>query len=192
MPGDDWQKFANLRLLFGYMFAEPGKKLIFMGDEFGQGQEWRHDGSLDWDTADYLPQAGCQQWLRDLNRLYRTEPALHELDCQPAGFEWVDANDAESSTLSFLRKGKLTSDVILVVCNFTPVPREDYRVGVPFGGYWKELLNSDAPDYWGSGWGNLGGVEASAESHHGRPHSLQIALPPLGMAFFKGTPPEEE
>lgn len=192
MPGDDWQKFANLRLLFGYQFAQPGKKLNFMGGEFGQGREWKHDNGLDWDTADYLPQAGIQQWIRDLNRVYRSEPALHELDCNPSGFEWVDANDAESSTLSFLRKGKSPGDVILVVCNFTPVPRQEFRVGVPFGGYWKELINSDATQYWGSGWGNFGGVMAQAEGCHGRPNSLQIVLPPLAVLFFKGTAPASE
>ena len=192
MPGDDWQKFANLRLLFGYMFGQPGKKLLFMGGEFGQWHEWNHDTSLDWHDVDYPPQAGCQQWVSDLNRVYRAEPALHELDCQPAGFEWIDANDAEASILSFLRKGKSPGDVVLVVCNFTPVPREDYRVGVPFGGYWKELLNSDAADYWGSGQGNFGGVEASPEWLHGRPNSLQIILPPLGVLFFKGMNPPAE
>jgi 1,4-alpha-glucan branching enzyme len=187
MPGDDWQQFANLRLLYGYLYAQPGKKLLFMGDEWGQWQEWRHDTSLDWHQAGYGPHAGVQRWLADLNRFYRTEPALHEFDCRPAGFEWVDCGDAVSSVISFLRKGQ-GPERLLVVCNFTPVPRFDYRVGVPHGGFWQELLNSDAVDYWGSGQGNAGGCPADPVPWHHRPCSLNLTLPPLAALFFKSNP----
>jgi 1,4-alpha-glucan branching enzyme len=190
MPGDDWQKPANLRLLFGYQYAQPGKKLLFMGAELGQWGEWNHDASLDWHLLDSAPHAGLRQWLGDLNALYRNEPALHELDCHPAGFEWVDCNDAEGSTLSFLRKGQATADVVLVVCNFTPVPRPGYLVGVPRAGFWKEVLNSDAEDYGGSGLGNLGGVEAVEVVWHGRPYCLRLTLPPLAALFFKSEGPK--
>jgi 1,4-alpha-glucan branching enzyme len=185
MPGDDWQKFANLRLLFGYMYAQPAKKLLFMGGEFGQWQEWAHDSSLQWDLLKYPPHSGLQQWVRDLNRLYRNEPALHEMDCDPAGFEWIDCGDADSSVISLIRKGKSTSVIILVVCNFTPVPRQNYRLGAPRGGFWREVLNSDAALYGGSNMGNTGGVEAAPLSLHGRSHSLTIILPPLSACFFK-------
>jgi 1,4-alpha-glucan branching enzyme len=185
MPGDDWQKFANLRLLFGYMYTQPGKKLLFMGGELGQRHEWNHDTSLDWHLLDYPPHQGLQRWVRDLNTIYRGEEALHELDCDPAGFEWVDANDSEGSVLSFLRKGKSPGEEVLVVCNFTPVPRHNYCVGVPAGGRWEEVLNSDAPLYGGSGQGNLGGVDAAPVPSHGRPYLLTITVPPLGMVVFK-------
>jgi 1,4-alpha-glucan branching enzyme len=185
MPGDDWQKFANLRLLFSYMYAQPGKKLIFMGGEIGQWNEWYHEASLDWHLLAYPLHAGLQHCVEDLNRLYRDEPALHEFDFDPQGFEWIDCTDSQSSVLSFIRKGSSAEDILLVVCNFTPVPRLNYRVGVPRGGYWREILNSDAKEYGGSGHGNLGGVEASPISFHGRPNSLNLTLPPLGAAFFK-------
>ena len=185
MPGNDWEKFANLRLLFGGMFAQPGQKLVFMGGEFGQWKEWNHDASLDWDQTEHAPHYGMQNWVRDLNRLYRSEPAMHELNCSNTGFEWIDANDSQQSTLAFLRKGQSDGDTILAVCNFTPIARLNYRVGVPRGGYWKELLNSDAPDYWGGGMGNLGGTEAQGVPCHGRPNSLEITLPPLSILFFK-------
>lgn len=185
MPGDDWQKFANLRALLGYMYGHPGKKLLFMGDEFGQWREWNHDESLDWHLLAYAPHRGLQQWVRDLNELYRREPALHEGDCDPAGFEWVDFHDWEQSVISFLRKAQSSDDVVLVVCNFTPVPRSDYRVGVPRPGFWRELLNSDAREYGGSGHGNLGGVTADPVSFHGRPYSLSLTLPPLSVLFLK-------
>ncbi|MGH9814224.1 MAG: 1,4-alpha-glucan branching protein GlgB, partial [Candidatus Acidiferrales bacterium] len=167
MSGDDWQKFANLRALFGYMYGQPGKKLLFMGGEFAQWNEWYHESSLDWHLLDFDPHRGVQRWVSDLNRLYRAEPALHELDCDPAGFEWVDANDAQQSVVSFLRRGRTTGDLFLVVCNFTPVPRSGYRLGVPRGGHWHELLNSDAELYGGGGWGNWGGLEAEPVASHG-------------------------
>ncbi len=185
MPGDDWQKFANLRALFGYMYAQPGKKLLFMGGEFGQWREWVHDGSLDWDLTGYPLHAGLQRWVQDLNRLYRSEPALHEMDCDPAGFEWIDCDDADSSTVTLIRKGKSSSTIILVVCNFTPVPRYSYRLGSPRSGFWQEILNSDAGEYGGSNMGNLGGVETVPVPLHGRPYSLTITLPPLSVSFFK-------
>jgi len=189
MPGDDWQKFANLRLLLGYTYAQPGKKLLFMGGEFGQWTEWNHDASLDWHLLEYTPHTGLQRWVEDLNRLYRSEPALYEQDCNGTGFEWIDCNDTEHSVLSFLRKGRSTSESILVVCNFTPVPRYNYQVGVPRGGFWQELLNSDAGEYGGSQQGNLGGMEASPVSYHGHFHSLNLTLPPLAVVFVKS---EEE
>jgi 1,4-alpha-glucan branching enzyme len=186
MPGDGWQTFANLRLLFGYMYAQAGKKLLFMGGEFGQGREWHHDESLDWHLLEYEQHQGVQKWVRDLNQLYRQEPALHELDFDPAGFEWVDCNDSRLSTLSLLRRGRSSKTTILVVCNFTPLLHTGYRVGVPFGGFWKEILNSDSTYYWGSGQGNAGGVEAQPLGVHGRSHSLTIALPPLASVYFRG------
>jgi len=185
MPGDDWQKFANLRLLYGYMYTQPGKKLLFMGGEFGQWREWNHDESLAWHLCQYPPHAGLQRWMQDLNRLYRSEPALHELDMQPGGFEWIDCNDAPASVVSCLRKGQSTDDLVLVVCNFTPVPRLNYRVGAPRNGFWHEVRNSDAQDYGGSGHGNMGGVEAAPVPWHGQPYSLNLILPPLAAVFFK-------
>ncbi len=185
MPGDDWQKFANLRLLYGYMYAQPGKKLLFMGGEFGQWHEWNHDRSLDWHLLESAPHRLLQRWVEDLNQLYRKEPALHVYDCDPAGFEWIDCSDPEQSVISLLRKGPDPQDAVLVVCNFTPVPRPNYRVGVPFGGFWRELLNSDAKEYGGSGHGNLGGLEAAPLTSHGRPQALTMMLPPLAIVFFK-------
>jgi 1,4-alpha-glucan branching enzyme len=185
MPGDLWQKFANLRLLYGYMYAQPGKKLLFQGGEIGQWDEWDHDTSVDWHLLQWPTHQGLQRWVRDLNTLYRGERALHQLDCDSHGFEWVDCCDWESSTVSLIRKAKDPEDVILFVCNFTPVPRQSYRVGVPFGGHWDEVLNSDADLYGGSGVGNYGGRTAEALRHHGRDHRLTITLPPLGMVAFK-------
>ena len=185
MPGDDWQKFANLRLLLGFMYAHPGKKLLFMGGEFGQRREWAHDESLDWHLLQFPGHHGVQKWLKHLHILYRGEPALYEVDCESAGFEWVDCTDWEKSIISFLRIGKTSQDYILVVCNFTPVIRYNYRVGVPGGGYWKEVLNGDAVEYGGSGQGNLGGIDATSVPCHGREHSLSLSIPPLGILFFK-------
>ncbi|MDE3040687.1 MAG: 1,4-alpha-glucan branching protein GlgB [Nitrospirota bacterium] len=184
MPGDDWQKFANLRLLFGYMYAQPGKKLLFMGGEFGQRREWAHDSTVEWDLLQDGRHSGIQQWVTDLNRLYRNEPALYERDFVPAGFEWVDCVDAGSSVISLLRKGKSTDKAVLAVCNFTPVPRPNYRIGAPHGGFWKEVLNSDSTYYGGRGWGNLGGLEAVPIPLHGRTHSITLTLPPLATLFF--------
>jgi 1,4-alpha-glucan branching enzyme len=185
MPGDEWQKFANLRLLYAYMFAQPGKKLLFMGSELAQYREWSHDRSLDWNLLEYPLHRGMATWLEQLNRVYREEPALHWFDNDPQGFEWVDCNDAPASIVSLLRKGKSPEDAVLVTCNFTPVPRVGYLVGVPHGGYWQELLNSDGSEFGGSGAGNMGGVEAMHDSVHGRPYSLQLTLPPLGALFLK-------
>jgi 1,4-alpha-glucan branching enzyme len=187
MPGDDWQKFANLRLLFGYMYAQSGKKLLFMGSEIGQWREWNHDSSLDWHLLEYPFHAGLQRWVEDLNRLYRQEPALHELDFDPNGFRWIDCNDHLQSTLSLIRRGRSAKDDIIAVFNFTPVPRHNYRVGAPLPGFWKELLNSDARDYGGSGQGSLGGLETTPIPFHGMPYSLNLILPPLAAVFFKRT-----
>src|SRR5690349_15488232 len=185
MPGDEWQKFANLRLLFAYMFAQPGKKLLFMGDEFGQVREWAHDTSLEWHVLQYPVHSGLQNWVEQLNRLYRQEPALHELDNDHRGFEWIDFNDNAASTISLVRKPKSSTDSIVIVCNFTPVPRVGYRLGVPRGGYWRELLNSDGREYGGSGMGNMGGSMAEERPAHGRPYSLNLTLPPLAALFLK-------
>jgi 1,4-alpha-glucan branching enzyme len=184
MPGDEWQRFANLRLLLGYMYAQPGKKLLFMGGEIGQWREWQHDGSLDWPLLEYPRHAGVRRWVEDLNRFYRNSPGLHELDCDPAGFEWIDCRDADASIVSLLRKGRGGRGEVVIVCNLTPVPRLNYLVGVPHGGIWKERLNSDARDYDGSGMGNMGGVEAAPVACHGRHFSLSLVLPPLAILFF--------
>ncbi len=185
MPGDEGQRFANLRALLGYMYGHPGKKLMFMGGEFGQVREWGHDASLEWHVLQYPLHQGVQNWVKDLNRCYRAEPALYEEDFSPDGFEWIDSHDWEESVLSFVRRDRGNGDIILVVCNFTPVTRENYRVGVPRGGYWRELLNSDAPYYGGGGLGNLGGSEAVPVAAQGRYHSLTLTLPPLSVVFLK-------
>ena len=189
MPGDEWQRAANLRLLLGYMYAQPGKKLLFMGGEFGQWQEWNHDATLDWHLLGHPFHAGTQKWVKDLNRAYSREAALHELDCEPSGFEWIDSNDSEKSVLTFMRKARSRKSAVLVACNFTPVPRADYRVGVPGPGFWREILNSDASEYGGSGLGNLGGVESVSIPTHGRSHSLTLSLPPLSILFLHGRHP---
>lgn len=189
MPGDDRDKFANLRLLLGYMYTYPGKKLLFMGGEFGQRREWVHDDVLDWDLLQYLPYQGIQRWVKDLNAFYRREPTIHELDLEPEGFEWADFSDWEESVISFIRRGRSTKDTVLVVCNFTPVARYNYRAGVPVGGFWKEVLNSDAKEYGGSGHGNFGVVEAAPVPSHGRYHTLTLTLPPLGITVFKRESP---
>jgi 1,4-alpha-glucan branching enzyme len=184
MPGDPWRQFANLRLLFGHMWAHPGKKLLFMGGEFGQRREWNHDDALDWGVLLDADHAGLQRWVEDLNRFYCSEPALYEQDFDGAGFEWIDAQDSEASVLSYLRKARDGSSV-LVVANFTPVPRDNYLVGVPQGGYWAERLNSDATLYGGSGVGNRGGAHSAPVAAHGRYHALNLTLPPLGVLVFK-------
>ena len=185
MPGDDWQKFANLRLFLGYMTAYPGKKLLFMGGELGQRREWDHEQSLDWDLLEYPSHQGIKRWVKEINGLYRNTPALYSKDFDPAGFEWVSCDDVENSVLAFLRKGRLSDPTILVLCNFTPVPRHNYRVGVPSGGWWEEILNSDSTVYGGSGQGNMGGREASPVPFHGKSHSLSLTLPPLSITFFR-------
>jgi 1,4-alpha-glucan branching enzyme len=189
MPGSEWQRFANLRLLLADMYAQPAKKLLFMGGEFGQFAEWYHERSLDWHLVqEGNLHSGLQKTLADLNRLYRDEPALHEGDANPAGFSWVDCNDAESSTLSWLRQANSCQDTILAVFNFTPVPRQNIQVGVPHAGWWQEIFNSDAAHFGGSGMGNFGGVEAAPIGWHFQPNSLVITLPPLAAVFFKHSP----
>jgi 1,4-alpha-glucan branching enzyme len=185
MPGDRWQKFANLRLLFAYMYAQPAKKLLFMGGEFGQWREWNHDASLDWHLLDEDLHRNLQRWVGDLNRVYRNERALHELDCDPQGFEWIDGSDAKQSMLSFIRKSLGEEEVVSVVANFTPLPRYNYRVGVPRRGYWREILNSDSRSYGGEDFGNLGGAHTEDIPQHGRPYSLNLIVPPLGALFLK-------
>jgi 1,4-alpha-glucan branching enzyme len=188
MPGDVWQKYANLRLLFTYMFAIPGKPLMFMGGELGQWSEWNHDSSLDWHLQnEHLP-AGITHLLSQLNRVKSETPALHELDFDPQGFDWIDANDSEQSTLSFLRHSSDRARSVAAVFNFTPVPRHNYRVGVPGDGRWEEILNTDAKEFGGSGQGNQGGVEAAPVGAHGRPFSLNLTLPPLGAVLFRRIP----
>jgi 1,4-alpha-glucan branching enzyme len=183
--GDHWQKLASLRLLFSYMYALPGKKLLFMGAELGQQREWNHDASLDWHLVGEDPlHAGVQRFLADLNRLYREEAALSELDCDPHGFRWIDCHDPEHSVLTLLRSAGPGRPDVAVALNFTPVPRSHYRVGVPTPGFWREALNSDATDYGGAGWGNLGGVETRPEPAHGQPQCLSLTLPPLGAVFL--------
>jgi 1,4-alpha-glucan branching enzyme len=186
MPGDPWQKLANLRLLFGYMYTHAGKKLLFMGGEFAQQAEWTHEHSLDWHMLDNPQHAALQAWVRDLNHMYRNEPALYETDFQGQGFEWIDYHDADNSVITYLRKNKAADVMLAVACNFTPVPRSNYRLGVPYGGFWKEILNSDAACYGGSGQGNMGGVEASPASFYGKfDHTLSVMLPPLGIVVFQ-------
>ncbi|MGH6988960.1 MAG: 1,4-alpha-glucan branching protein GlgB, partial [Stellaceae bacterium] len=179
MPGDPWQRFANLRLYFTFMFGHPGKKLLFMGGEFAQEREWDHDTSLDWHLIGDPMHAGVQRLVRDLNRLYRDVPALHRRDCESDGFAWIDANDAGNSVLSFLRFGEPGDPPAVILCNFTPVPRQGYRIGVPEAGFYRELLNSDAATYGGGNMGNGGGIEAEPTPWHGRPFSINVTLPPL-------------
>lgn len=185
MPGDDWQKFANLRAYYGFMWGHPGKKLLFMGQEFAQGREWNHQEGLDWHLLDIHWHRGVRDLVRDLNGLYRAQPALHQRDCDGRGFAWVEANDAAHSVLAWLRFGEDGTAPILVISNFTPVPREGYRLGLPFGGQWREVLNTDAAAYGGSGMGNLGAVLAEQVSSHGQPHSARFTLPPLSTLYFR-------
>ena len=185
MPGDEWQRMANLRALLGYMFAQPGKKLLFMGAEIGQWREWSHERELDWHLLDSPLHAGLRRWVENLNRVYRCERALHEFDFSQQGFSWVDCNDDEHSVISFTRRGKREDGLVLAVCNFTPVLRSNYRVGVPAAGRWVELLNSDATDYGGSGQGNLGEARAVSIRYHDLDYSLLLTLPPLSVLYFK-------
>jgi 1,4-alpha-glucan branching enzyme len=167
------------------MWAHPGKKLLFMGGEFGQRREWQHEESLEWHVLKYAGHAGVQRWVHDLNAVYRAEPALHELDCSADGFEWIDTNDRGNSTLSFIRKSRDGRQIVFIACNFTPVPRPNTMLGVPLGGRWREILNSDSSIYGGSGLGNLGGIEAAPVAAHGRPNCIAATLPPLGIVMFK-------
>jgi 1,4-alpha-glucan branching enzyme len=185
MPGDDWQMFANLRAMFGYMWAHPGKKLLFMGGEFAQRREWTHEGELEWWVSDLPGHSGVKRLIGDLNRVYRAEPALHQIDFSHEGFEWVDADNSQMSVIAFLRKSATGGAPLLVVCNFTPLPRDNYMVGVPQRGLWREIINTDARDYGGSGWGNLGGVESVPLGSHGRPESLTLTLPPLSTIVLR-------
>jgi 1,4-alpha-glucan branching enzyme len=185
MPGDRWRKFANLRAYLAFMWTHPGKKLLFMGSEIGQWNEWDHEQSLGWHLLDEPLHQGLHRWVRDLNTVYRGEPALHQRDFSTDGFAWVVVHDWEESVIAFLRRGHAEDDTILVLCNFTPVPRHNYRVGVPQGGLWRELLNSDAVLYGGSGQGNLGWVESAPVRSHAYFHSLTLIVPPLATLVLK-------
>jgi 1,4-alpha-glucan branching enzyme len=185
MPGDDWQRFANLRAYLGFMFTHPGKKLLFMGCEFAQEQEWNHDHGLDWFLLDQPRHAGVQLLVRDLNLLYRAIPALHRRDADPAGFAWVVMQDRDQSVFGYLRHGDADERPCLILCNFTPVPRQNYRVGVPCEGHWREAMNTDAAAYGGSNVGNYGGAWTQAIWQHDRPFSLNLTLPPLATIVLQ-------
>jgi 1,4-alpha-glucan branching enzyme len=184
MPGDRWQQFANLRSLYAYMWAHPGKKLLFMGGELAQDAEWNHDASLDWHLLQWGEHAGVQSLVRDLNRIYRDEPALYEVDFEPHGFRWLDANDVERNIIAFVRLGADGERALACICNLSPVPREHYRVGLPHGGRWREALNTDSEHYGGSNVGNYGGVETEPSPWQGQPHSAELTLPPLGVVWL--------
>jgi 1,4-alpha-glucan branching enzyme len=185
MPGDDWQKHASLRALYGYLFAHPGKKLMFMGAEFGQRHEWNHDTSLNWAELEHPLHQGLQRWVRDLNAAYRREPSLHEVDFDARGFRWIDCHDADNSVVSLLRTARNQAEFSLAVVNFTPVARTDYVVGVPDTGWYREVLNSDAGIYGGGNVGNGGGVPADGPPAHGLPQSIRLTIPPLGFLLLK-------
>jgi 1,4-alpha-glucan branching enzyme len=185
MPGDIWRKFANLRLFYGFMYAHPGKKLLFMGDEFGQWDEWKFDQALDWQLLEKEEHWRLQKYVGGLNAAYAAEPALHEVDFEARGFEWIDFRDADSSIIAFIRHAKEPDEYIVVVCNFTPIPRQGYRIGVPEKCFYKEIMNSDSRDNWGSNMGNLGGVFSEDVPWHGKPCSVKITLPPLAALYFK-------
>jgi 1,4-alpha-glucan branching enzyme len=190
MPGDSWQQFANLRCYLAFMFTMSGKKLLFMGCEFGQGDEWSYSKSLDWHLLEYPLQQGVLALVRDLNSLYCSQPALYETDCFAEGFSWIDCHDSDNSVISYIRKAKNPEDFVAVVCNFTPVVREAYRIGVPKDGPYTELLNTDATCYSGSGVGNAGRVDAEPREAHGFPYSLSLNIPPLAAVVLKPFPPE--
>jgi 1,4-alpha-glucan branching enzyme len=185
MPGDEWQKFANLRTLYSYMYVHPGTKLLFMGGEFGQTQEWRHDQSLDWHLCQYAPHQNMQKLIRGLNRLYHSEPALYEKQFQPEGFEWIDINDYQNSVISLVRKGHQEQNNLYVVINFTPAVQENYRIGVPYKGHMKEVFNSDDLEYGGSGVLNQGRLETLPIPMHDKARSVNLKLPPLGVTILK-------
>jgi 1,4-alpha-glucan branching enzyme len=184
-----WQQFANLRLLYSYQYAHPGKKLLFMGQEFAQRHEWSEASSLDWHLLQYESHRGVQRLVADLNRFYASEPALHEVDFEWTGFEWIDANDGDNSVLTFLRRGKTPGDFVVAVMNATPVPRSGYRIGVPEAGAYREVFNSDADRYGGSNMGNMGEVRTEPVQHMGRPYSLKLTLPPLAAVYLKWARP---
>jgi 1,4-alpha-glucan branching enzyme len=188
MPGDEWQQFANLRALYAYMFTTPGKKLLFMGDEFGQWQEWSHERSLDWHLLEHERHTGLQRCVGDLARLYRSEPAMHDGDVDPGGFAWLDAGDWEQSVVSFRRRTRDGHGEVIVIANLTPVARDNYRIGVPTRGFWAERFNSDATIYGGSGTGNHGGVSTTPLPSHGFGHSVNLTLPPLGVLILQHDP----
>jgi 1,4-alpha-glucan branching enzyme len=193
MPGDDWRRHANLRLLFSHMYANPGKKLLFMGCDIGQIREWNHDAGLDWELLEHPLHAGLNRWLEDLNKAYRDIPAMHELDMSHEGFEWIDCCDTENSVVTLARRSQSRPDEIIVVAlNFTPNPRHNYHIGMPRGGHWAEVLNSDATIYGGSGQGNMGGVDSVPIPMHGRRWSATITIPPLGAVFLMSKAEEEE
>jgi 1,4-alpha-glucan branching enzyme len=186
MPGDEWQRFANLRLLYGYMFTHPGTQLLFMGDEFAQTSEWNIEKGLEWWLTEFKYHKGMQEWIKTLNAYYRTTPSLHEKQFSPEGFQWIDHNDNANSTISYLRYDKEKQRPVAVICNFTPVPRPAYRIGLPNSGVWKEVVNSDSIPYGGTGEHlNKGAVKAEQQTYHGRPYSAEIALPPLGMVVLE-------
>jgi 1,4-alpha-glucan branching enzyme len=185
VPGDAWQKFATLRLLFAYMYGHPGKKLLFMGLDFGQGDEWTETKSIDWHLLEYAYQSGLQRCVADLHRVYRSNRALYEVDFEPTGFQWLESHDNENSVFAFLRRGRAANEMLAVVCNFTPVPREKYRVGVPTGGLWQEILNTDSSLYAGGNIGNGGEVWAADEPWSGQPHSISLTIPPLGAVYLR-------
>jgi 1,4-alpha-glucan branching enzyme len=191
MPGDVWRRFADLRLALGFMWGHPGKQLLFMGCEIGQWREWQENGPLDWHLLDDPMHRGLQRWVEDINRVYRAHPALWQRDDTYEGFEWIDFHDVENSVLAFLRRGANPEEEVIFVCNFTPVPRYDYRIGVSRPGVYREVLNSDAECYGGSNVGNGGGAEAEAGEVHGRPHSICLTLPPLGVLILKRDPGEQ-
>jgi 1,4-alpha-glucan branching enzyme len=190
LPGDVWQRHATLRALYGYMFAHPGKKLLFMGGELGQWREWNHDGELDWTVLGDHRHAGLQRWVRDLNTRYQAEPALWRQDYDPHGFQWIDCNDHEHSLVSLMRRGPAEADTLVAIVNFTPIPRYGYRIGVPRGAAYREVLNSDAEVYGGSNLGNFGEVTTVSVAAHGFDQSLALTVPPLGFLLFKAAPSE--
>jgi 1,4-alpha-glucan branching enzyme len=185
MPGDFWQRFANLRTLLGFMYGHPGKKMLFMGSEIAQWQEWSEDKSLDWHLLQYEPHQNVQQLVRDLNHLMQKEPALYEFDFNPSGFDWIDFQDSDNSIISFIRKTDDPADTLLFICNFTPMMHESYRIGVPFSGYYYELLNTDAERYGGSNKGNMGGVHSDDQNWHGHHYSVNLTIPPLSTLILK-------
>jgi len=184
-PGDAWQKQATMRALYGYMYGHPGKKLMFMGSEFGQWREWNHDESLDWHLLDHAGHAGLQRWVRDLNLVYRREAALFEVDGDGSGFSWIDCHDQENSVVSFLRRARDPNDVVVVIVNFTPVPRLGYKIGAPGAGWYREILNSDSELYGGTNLGNGGGVWATPEPRHNLSHTLTLTVPALSCVVLK-------